>query len=114
MASRRHLSSTTTLANYLQFEVESECLIGFRQVVILDGDEDGFTGFSGKQEGCSVYRLKVARVDSLELERTIEVYERAKNLPSIICPAGTAKSGCNKTRDDWCEDGKEHKILHIG
>lgn len=70
----QQLANTITLANYLQFEVEGKRLIGFRQVVILDGNEDGFTGFSGKQEGCSVHRLKVTRVDPLELDGTSEVW----------------------------------------
>lgn len=62
-----------SIGKYLQCKVEGKSFIGFRQVVILHSNEDGFTGFSGQQKGCSIYRLKVACVDSLKLGGTSKV-----------------------------------------
>lgn len=68
MQRKRHTPSCRQITViYLQHEVERELLVSFRQVVIFHGNEDGLTGLSGQQEGCSINGFKVPGVGSFQL-----------------------------------------------
>lgn len=59
------LTCRQTEGLYLYCKVEGKCLISFRQVIIFHSNEDGLSGLSGQQKGCSINSLKVPCVCSL-------------------------------------------------